>query len=731
MASARKRWLTDGLDLGLDDRESLPIDFPPPIPGERRAAADSVIYRGSPPVACMVSHTHDGDGDSVRLFPTLAQIQTARRTAEAGSRQKSAGWFGSIFVHAVIVLLIAFLIVPADFGGDRTQVLVMTLNDDQPEIPIPMMLVDETATDDSSLLSELEPEAEMLEPVDVSMYVARPVIKLSGLKTKPGQSVGNVSGGSRGSFFGIEAVGQEFVYIVDRSGSMNGVRYRRAIEELKRSVRELREDQKFFVVLFSSSSTPMFQGSRPMAMMEATAENKDKLEAWLATIGAGGGTNPNSSLRTALRMKPSAVFMLSDGEFTETKTQKRGSLLNAGGDAYSIVQASGSSIPIHAIAFEDPRSCKNMKRLAELTGGEYRFVNASGRTQAQLIADAKTMVGQPQGKARAGRQRQLSHQFGSHQVSGSAKRTYAELLVDEFEKTYGVIGQSESIVSVPPLDELFGLLEALVHTDPRRLAIASLQDKVAGELSRRLHEADTSQVESTCDAILRWRGSVAATSVLDRVADHLGTLNRDSPEKVPEKAFARLQLVQRIHPRSKAVAVCQMMCDQIRDQIIGESNVMLQRGDVAAAIRKLREARTGQPDPTLRSLTDAALRDLTMKQLVAARDASMRRDRELKDEINAQLELGFGGDPLLDRLRKERISCELNARRMLLQVGSENAYAGLKIKRQQLEAIVQRYPDALATRQAKAQLDQLPSWEAAVEKQEAELIRKMDDTRRR
>ncbi|QEF96604.1 hypothetical protein Mal15_06320 [Stieleria maiorica] len=723
MAPARKRWLTDGLDLDSNSRDPLPLDYPPQIPGACRSAADSVVYRGPPPVAD--GDSRSDDPDRPRAFPIPLDLSPRRREFE--SREKSA-WVGSIIVHAAIVLLIAFLIAPADFSGYTTQTLVMTLSEEQPEIPIPMMLVDDVASEDSSLLAEVEEDPEIVKPVEVSLDVARPVIKLAGMKTKSGKSVGNVSGGARGSFFGIEAVGQDFVYIVDRSGSMNGVRYRRAIDELTRSIRELREDQRFFVLLFSSSSTPMFNGVQSMDMMQATAENKERLEDWLATIGTGGGTNPNSSLRTALRMNPNAVFMLSDGEFTETKSGKRGTLLKAGGDALSIAQASGTSIPIHAIAFEDPRSCKNMKELAELTGGEYRFVNSSGKTQRELLADARALMAEPKSKSRMRRQGQLSHQIGSIQVSEKAKQTYADLLVDDFEDAYGKIGEPDAAAPVPPLSELLELLEALVSSDPRRIALAPLQDKVAGELSRRLHEvADTAEVESACDAIIRWRGSRAATSVLDRVADHLATLNHDEPSK----AFTRLRLIKRLHPQSKAVDVCQTLCDRIRDQIVQQSNQLLQRGDLVAAIRMLRTTSSGEFDPTVRSLTYQTLRDLTMKQLAAARDASLSHNRELKDSINAQLQKGFENDPLLDQWRKERVSRELNARRMLLQVGNNHRYAGIKQKRQQLQAIIDRYPEAIAATQAQAQLDQLPRWEAAVEQEESELIRMMDDTRRR
>ena len=122
-----------------------------------------------------------------------------------------------------------------------------------------------------------------------------------------------------------------------------------------------------------------------------------------------------------MRIKPSAVFMLSDGEFQESKGIRRGGLLVGGGDAYSIVAASKGVIPVHAIAFEDPRSCRNMKRLAEVSGGEYRFITAAGKTQSQLVAEARDLVKQPKSAARLDDQRSLARDFGASPIAATAR----------------------------------------------------------------------------------------------------------------------------------------------------------------------------------------------------------------------------------------------------------------------------------------------------------------------
>lgn len=724
MTATRKRWRTDGVDLASPLRESSPIDFPPPVPLEYRGSTDSIIFQGPPPVTTAGLFEPN---ENIRQFPTFVPLEIVTHGSSSGGRQKSAGWAGSILLHIALVILVAILVVPTDFGRRDTQTLVMTIAQDSPEIPIPMMLVDEITLDESSLLSELEREQEQVLPIDVSLDIARPTIKIGGAKTEPGRSMQSAGRGSSGSFFGIEADGQDFVYIVDRSGSMNGIRYYRAVAELKRSVRELREDQRFFVVLFSNGSSPMFGGNRSLEMVNATEENKKKLTHWLRTMGAGGGTNPNSSLRMAVKLKPNAVFMLSDGEFTENNS-KRAGVLKGGGDAISIAKFISGKIPIHAIAFEDPRSCANMKQLAQITGGEYRFVNSAGKTQSELIAEARTLVGREHTNSREMDQSQLARQFGSAQVSANAKRTFANLLIDEYEASFGKIVDDRQLPNPANLEDTMRLLNSLVSSDPRRTACANEQDLVAGKLSRLLHRPQHhANLEAACDQLIRLPSNPAAVTVLNRLADHFESLNLGEPEK----AFARLRVVKSMHPRSQVATVCQSVCDRIEDQIIEDANRFIQNNDLASAIRSLRERTLNPSDGAVRGVAHQALRRITTDQLILARNASMRNDFEQRDQINEQLETGFANDSRLAQWRRELSELELNARRRLQRIPRDNASSGLKLKRHQLEEIVRQYPDTIAAQHAREQLEQLPKWEAARDKEVDDLMQMMDDTVRR
>jgi hypothetical protein len=202
------------------------------------------------------------------------------------------------------------------------------------------------------------------------------------------------SGGGSGSpaapqaeFFGTVAYGDRFVYILDISGSMNdgatgppreGCRFLRACKELIQSINELREDQWFYVLLFSDHTVRMFnETSRSPRMLPATPENKLKLQYWLATVSLGGHTDPREAILLSLRMYPSAVFLLSDGEFNGQKYGKRSMMFAGNPSVHQLVAAGGSGrIPVHTFAYEDRSGRANMQKLSNQTGGVYRYVSS-------------------------------------------------------------------------------------------------------------------------------------------------------------------------------------------------------------------------------------------------------------------------------------------------------------------------------------------------------------------
>jgi hypothetical protein len=164
--------------------------------------------------------------------------------------------------------------------------------------------------------------------------------------------------GNSVNFYGIDADGQDFVFVVDCSGSMSGTPFQRAKKELQRSVENLAWSQRYFIFFFSDDAYPMPGDD----LIKAVPENVLDTRRWLKRAVCGGGTNPLPALLAAINLQPDAIFLLSDGEF----------------DADAIMQVDAAEpatpIPIHTIGFVSRQGEPMLKALSQVTGGTYRFV---------------------------------------------------------------------------------------------------------------------------------------------------------------------------------------------------------------------------------------------------------------------------------------------------------------------------------------------------------------------
>ncbi|MEC9093352.1 MAG: hypothetical protein VX438_11635, partial [Planctomycetota bacterium] len=64
------------------------------------------------------------------------------------------------------------------------------------------------------------------------------------------KSDSKIGNGNQAQFFGIQAKGKNFVFIVDSSSSMSGARWKNAVQELRSSLFSLQQNQKFYVIFF-------------------------------------------------------------------------------------------------------------------------------------------------------------------------------------------------------------------------------------------------------------------------------------------------------------------------------------------------------------------------------------------------------------------------------------------------------------------------------------------------
>jgi Ca-activated chloride channel family protein len=106
---------------------------------------------------------------------------------------------------------------------------------------------------------------------------------------------------------------REIVYVIDTSGSMEGLSIQQARKALALAVERLGPEDRFNVIQFNSFTQPLWNDTRP-----ATPENRNTARRWVERLAAQGGTEMAGALEAALvgsddpRLVRQVVF-LTDG----------------------------------------------------------------------------------------------------------------------------------------------------------------------------------------------------------------------------------------------------------------------------------------------------------------------------------------------------------------------------------------------------------------------------------
>lgn len=293
-------------------------------------------------------------------------------------------WLVSLSLHLAAILVLAALLQPAGFGPNRSLELTADIKEPPPE-PESLVIAESTALPNVGELLTVD-ESDVFAESGVATDYASPEQLWSGKKSGSGADEHSRRGSGPGaSFFGTVAAGDEFVYVVDISTSMDngrgtsasqGSRFERAMAELKTSIERLSPSQSFYVILFCEHTRRMLNDDSLLPQpLPATPENKRRLYEWLDTVSTNMWTDPRQALRLGLAMQPSALFLLSDGRFNGKEKELNMSLLHGNPSVSEVIgRHNRGRTPIHTIAYEDKLNCQAMEQIARSTGGEYRFV---------------------------------------------------------------------------------------------------------------------------------------------------------------------------------------------------------------------------------------------------------------------------------------------------------------------------------------------------------------------
>jgi hypothetical protein len=177
------------------------------------------------------------------------------------------------------------------------------------------------------------------------------------------------SGGGGARFFGVEAQGNRFAYLVDTSGSMQepvaaereGTRIQALRSELTRSTQGLMETSNFIIVKFSSDADVLGDKKE---WTEASPMAKKAFKTLISTLGPEGGTNPlpGFELIFNLRPRPDAVYFMTDGEFENSMADQ------------IIELANKFKVPVHCICLGSKEGEFNMRRIAKASHGTFTFI---------------------------------------------------------------------------------------------------------------------------------------------------------------------------------------------------------------------------------------------------------------------------------------------------------------------------------------------------------------------
>lgn len=185
---------------------------------------------------------------------------------------------------------------------------------------------------------------------------------------------GLADGQARTQVFGAEGTGNKFIYVFDRSASMEGFQGRpmaAAKSQLIASLGDLESVHQFQIVFYNEEPAVFHPDrSRPPSVLFASDENKKLAQSFVEQMTALGGTRHVEALVLALGMNPDVVFFLTDA----AEPQLTPAELSA------IRRRNRSEATINAIEFgsgPQPRGENFLMRLARENHGKHVYVDVS------------------------------------------------------------------------------------------------------------------------------------------------------------------------------------------------------------------------------------------------------------------------------------------------------------------------------------------------------------------
>jgi hypothetical protein len=138
-----------------------------------------------------------------------------------------------------------------------------------------------------------------------------------GKSSRASGSGGLPNGYAHTGVFGVTGEGRKFVYVFDRSGSMDGhggAPLSAAKSELVASLHDLDETHQFQIIFYNERPRVFSPTGVAGRLVFGSDQNKTLAEKFVGSITADGATRHEEALAMALKMAPDVIFFLTDAD---------------------------------------------------------------------------------------------------------------------------------------------------------------------------------------------------------------------------------------------------------------------------------------------------------------------------------------------------------------------------------------------------------------------------------
>ena len=174
------------------------------------------------------------------------------------------------------------------------------------------------------------------------------------------------------SLFGIEGEGYKFVYVFDRSASMDAPGHNALPSvkaELIKSLQNVDAVHQFQIIYYNEQPKIFNPTGQPGRLVFGTDQNKMLAENFINAVTADGGTSHEDAVMLAVKMHPDMIYLLTDGDDPQLTPKQ-----------LDRIDRIGAGVIINTIEFGvGPQTKKEnfLVKLARQSGGQHVYVDAA------------------------------------------------------------------------------------------------------------------------------------------------------------------------------------------------------------------------------------------------------------------------------------------------------------------------------------------------------------------